>query len=534
MKKIYLILMTLFFLGCTSVDENGFYTSGNKIGLNKKTNTAYDENGFSKYGYNKENYNKYGYDLYGYDREGYNKYGYNKSGYDREGYNVKGYSREGYNRLGYTKEGWDIKGINKETGTEYDKEGYDKLGYDKEGWSKSFNNKYTNSYYDKEGYNKSGYTKEGWSKSFSYNKYTSGYYDKEGYDREGYNKEGYNWDGYDKSGYDKSGYDWDGYDKSGYDKSGYNKEGYDNRDFDKNEINKFTKTSYDKLGYDKEGYDREGYDKLEWGRSGFNKYTKTKYNKTGYDKNGFNELGLNKDTNSFYNKEGFDILGYNSYGENKNEDKLDYSIKWKRDDIFNRSNLNEYEYLDKLESSIETLQEKKLTEIEKRYLEIALERKKIVLQEIKGNIKNIIITYDEFKDVHWYYTQYDIDKKYKDYPGIYIGENKKEKWLIFNFSYYSSDWLFIEKVTLKSDTDMITLYPVGNVLRDVLHGGEIKEVFESNVTNDINKIKKIVNSENFKIRLEGTDYYEDFDFSSDELMKNNINSIINKYNELKK
>ena len=491
MKKIYLILMTLFFLGCTSVDENGFYTSGNKIGLNKKTNTAYDENGFSKYGYNKENYNKYGYDLYGYDREGYNKYGYNKSGYDREGYNVKGYSREGYNRLGYTKEGWDIKGINKETGTEYDKEGYDKLGYDKEGWSKSF----------------------------SYNKYTNGFYDRYGYDKSGYNK----------SGYDKSGYD-----RYGYDKSGYNKLGYDNRDFDKNEINKFTKTAYDENGYDKSGYDREGYDKLEWGRSGFNKYTKTKYNKTGYDKNGFNELGLNKDTNSFYNKEGFDILGYNSYGENKNEDKLDYSIKWKRDDIFNSSNLNEYEYLDKLESCIKALQQKNLTGIEKRYLEIALERKKNVVEIIIYNIQNIIITYDEFKNIRWYYTQYDIDKKYKDYPGIYIGENKKEKWLIFNFSYYSSDWLFIEKAILKSDTDMITLYPVGNVLRDVLHGGEIKEVFESNVTNDINKIKKIVNSESFKIRLEGTDYYEDFDFSSDELMKNNINSIINKYNELKK
>ncbi len=227
-------------------------------------------------------------------------------------------------------------------------------------------------------------------------------------------------------------------------------------------------------------------------------------------------------------------MGYNSYGENKNEDELDYSIKWKRDDIFNSSNLNEYEYLDKLESCIKALQQKNLTGIEKRYLEIALERKKNVVEIIIYNIQNIIITYDEFKNIRWYYTQYDIDKKYKDYPGIYIGENKKEKWLIFNFSYYSSDWLFIEKAILKSDTDMITLYPVGNVLRDVLHGGEIKEVFESNVTNDINKIKKIVNSESFKIRLEGTDYYEDFDFSSDELMKNNINSIINKYNELKK
>ncbi len=87
----------------------------------------------------------------------------------------------------------------------------------------------------------------------------------------------------------------------------------------------------------------------------------------------------------------------------------------------------------------------------------------------------------------------------------------------------------IRKILLKNDTDIIEIFPLDNdVVRDVIYGGKIKEKFESNVTNNITRLKKIINSKTFKIRLVGDNYYEDFDFSGNEIIRANINSIIDK------
>ena len=87
--------------------ENDFIIDGikNLRGLNVKTGTKYNE-------------------------EGYDRNGYNEDGYDKEGYDRIGYNKEGYNR-----EGWNIQFINKETGTKYDKNGKDIYGRDKNGFN---------------------------------------------------------------------------------------------------------------------------------------------------------------------------------------------------------------------------------------------------------------------------------------------------------------------------------------------------------------------------------------------------------------
>lgn len=69
MKKIFIVLLTFFLIGCMDkTDERGFYTSGKKIGYNKETGTLYDKDGYNVNGWNKEGINKE--TGYNFDKEG--------------------------------------------------------------------------------------------------------------------------------------------------------------------------------------------------------------------------------------------------------------------------------------------------------------------------------------------------------------------------------------------------------------------------------------------------------------------------------
>lgn len=161
----------------------------------------------------------------------YNEEGYAKDGYDADGYGKDGYNEYGIDRDGFYKDGWNSKGINKETRTKYNKKGYDKNGYNEKGYDENG--------YDRNGYNEEGYSREG--------------YNKEGYDRDGYNRKGWNKEGINKetlTKYGKDGYDVHGYDEEGFDRKGWNKKG----------INKETLSKYDKNGKDVNGCDEYGFD----------------------------------------------------------------------------------------------------------------------------------------------------------------------------------------------------------------------------------------------------------------------------------
>lgn len=160
-----------------------------------------------------------------YNEEGYDKYGRDDEGYRRDGYNEDGIDREGFHE-----DGWNSEGINKETRTKYNKKGYDKDGYNEKG-------------YDEKGYDRNGYDEEGYAKDG---------YNKEGYDRNGYNRKDWNREGINKetlTQYAKDGYNIYGYDEEGYNRKGWNKKG----------INKETLTKYDKNGKDINGCDEYGF-----------------------------------------------------------------------------------------------------------------------------------------------------------------------------------------------------------------------------------------------------------------------------------
>lgn len=492
------LILLFIFISLNSLAWGDYDKSGwHKItGVNKETGTIYDAEGYDKEGFDKHNWHKLGIHRY-------TKTRFDEKGYDKDGYDKKGYDKNGYNQKGWNKDGWNKEAINRNTGTKYNLEGYDISGYNKEGW------------------NKENRSKDG------INKFTNTIFNEFGYDEKGYDKLGYNREGYNREGFDKGGYNEKGYDIAGYNKEGWNIEA----------LNKKTGTKYDENGFDYNGNDLSGYDRNGWNKDGFNKTTGIKYDEKGYDRDGFNKYGINRETNSFYDLEGLDMNGYDSYGYYKklynSESVLRSEVKLARKNIF--EDIFFYNYVKNLEQAIENLKNENLNEEEKKYLSVAIERKELATKEIIKTTKQIEKDYDEFKKISWYSTKYNLENYYDNYPGVYIGESSKEKWVIFNFTYYEKDWLFIRKILIKNDTDMIELLPLNNnVVREVLYGGKIKEIFESDVTKYLVRLKKIVNSSSFKIRLEGDNYHEDFDFSGNEIIRENINSIIDKYNTLAK
>lgn len=252
----------------------------NLIGLNVKTGTMFDEEGYDYAGYDANGYNRSGYNKLGIDKEGYDKNGWNSQGFNKETltqYDIEGFDKDGYNKKGYNKKGYDRLGYNESGYNSYgwDKEGYSKEGYNMAGWNREGINRKTLSIYDKEGYDKNGYDITGWNRE-GINRETLSKYNKDGYDRYGWNKEGYNIEGFDINGYNRDGYDIEGYDKDGYDRNGYNIAG--------------------------------------WSREGINRETLLKYDKDGYNKSGWNKEGINRETLSIYDKNGLDINGYDKNG----------------------------------------------------------------------------------------------------------------------------------------------------------------------------------------------------------------------------
>jgi len=102
--RIIMLLLTFYILiGCSKVNDDGFYVEGKNKDLHKNTKTLYDENGFNIEGYNRNGFNL--------DKiHFFTKTKYNQSGYDNEGFDISGYDKRGFNH----------KHIHKSTKTKYD------------------------------------------------------------------------------------------------------------------------------------------------------------------------------------------------------------------------------------------------------------------------------------------------------------------------------------------------------------------------------------------------------------------------------
>lgn len=98
-------------------DFRGFPRENAKRKANKYTGNLYDREGFNKKGLWKGKYEYSG--ITGFNFKGWNIDGINqKTGtlYDLEGYNRDGYNQDGYDREGYDRLGINKKGINRDTG----------------------------------------------------------------------------------------------------------------------------------------------------------------------------------------------------------------------------------------------------------------------------------------------------------------------------------------------------------------------------------------------------------------------------------
>ncbi|KQC11120.1 MAG: hypothetical protein APR54_11265 [Candidatus Cloacimonas sp. SDB] len=151
-----LLILAIIIVGCTEVDENGFYLEGKYKNLHKKTKSEYDEDGFNINGLNKRGFNRqyqHSSTNLKYDEDGFDYYGYDTNGYDSDGYDNLGFDVSGFDRKGFNESGFDISGFDK---TGFDEEGYDRDGYNKKGFNRNGIHKVTKTRFNENGYNVQG------------------------------------------------------------------------------------------------------------------------------------------------------------------------------------------------------------------------------------------------------------------------------------------------------------------------------------------------------------------------------------------
>ena len=101
----------------TKRDKNGF----DEIGIHKETGTAFNPDGYNRYGCDKD----------GYYFNGRNSLGFNKDGYNQEKFKVDGFNDEGINQFtgsSYDHEGFDEDGIHVRTRQKFNESGINREG----------------------------------------------------------------------------------------------------------------------------------------------------------------------------------------------------------------------------------------------------------------------------------------------------------------------------------------------------------------------------------------------------------------------
>ena len=135
---------------------------------------------------------------------------------------------------------------------------------------------------------------------------------------------------------------------------------------------------------------------------------------------------------------------------------------------------------------------------------------------------------DEFNNTAYYR-----DKRTPYYSNInfiypYIGNENDRYWLRLKFQYAADDWLFIEKIMIKTDTKDYTLY--GRFERD--NNSDIWEWHDiAPDEGDIFMLRDIANSKKAMVRYQGSKYHADRTLTSKE--KSIITKTLDIYDKLK-
>lgn len=183
--------------------------------------------------------------------------------------------------------------------------------------------------------------------------------------------------------------------------------------------------------------------------------------------------------------------------EKKTEELLQLLKKIKADDF--EENIKIYVELRKLKP-----ENKEYVEKIKYYTDLKAKKHQDQVEKV---LSNMIKKHDDITNITWYRDKN--TPKYLNSNGFFLYFSKDN--LRLKIQYYADDWLFIEKVIIKTDKEMHILTPKFD--RDHEYG-KIWEWADLYVDkSEIAIIEDIINSNSVKIRYEGSKYRKDINLS---------------------
>ena len=183
--------------------------------------------------------------------------------------------------------------------------------------------------------------------------------------------------------------------------------------------------------------------------------------------------------------------------DRKTEELLQSLKKVKADDF--EENIKIYVELRKLKP-----ENKEYTEKIKYYMDLKTKKHQ---EQVSKALSNMIKKHDDITNITWYRDKN--TPKYLNSNGFFLYFSKDN--LRLKIQYYADDWLFIEKVIIKTDKEMHILTPKFD--RDNEYGKiwEWADMYVDNI--GIAIIEDIINSNSVKIRYEGSKYQKDITLS---------------------
>jgi hypothetical protein len=181
--------------------------------------------------------------------------------------------------------------------------------------------------------------------------------------------------------------------------------------------------------------------------------------------------------------------------------------------------------------SISEVNELTVENLEEEYKEVDSTTIKQAQHKIDSLIKLMRVEKDDIENVTFYHDK--TSKKYLNQNDFraYVGVQGNFVWLRFVITYYASDWLFINKYTIKSDDKNFTVVEneYGEIKTD--HQSDIWEWLDRAATDsDIEILRSVANCKEGKIRFHGDKYYDDKDIT--EKQKKAIRNVLALYDNL--
>lgn len=153
-------------------------------------------------------------------------------------------------------------------------------------------------------------------------------------------------------------------------------------------------------------------------------------------------------------------------------------------------------------------------------------------KRLKSALANVRKKTDDIQDIDYYYAKTTTSYVNENEAFIYIIKDKNTiPFLRFKIQYAGDDWLFINKYTIKTDSDTYNISPgYANVERDN-NGSGVWEWYDYALSSyDFDMLHAIASSKKAVIRYEGDQYHKDRTLTSEE--KKAIQTVLDAYKAL--